>query len=64
MILDHTIHRASGGMYCGDSPDMQQLVAAGLMRSSGHKFFVPDEYFQITIEGREALKHDPSKEGA
>jgi hypothetical protein len=34
-ILDHTAHRAAGGFYCGDSPDMRALVAAGLMESAG-----------------------------
>lgn len=55
-ILDHTAHRAAGGFYCGDSPDMQALVAAGLMESAGRKSFVPDEYFRMTGKGREALR--------
>ena len=55
-ILDHTAHRAAGGLYCGDSPDMQELVAAGLMVSAGRKSFVPDEYFGMTGAGREAMK--------
>jgi len=55
-ILDHTAHRAAGGYYCGDSPDMQALVAAGIMVSAGRKSFVPDEYFRMTGKGREALR--------
>lgn len=55
-ILDHTAHRAAGGLYCGDSPDMQGLVALGMMVSAGRKSFVPDEYFRMTGKGREALK--------
>jgi hypothetical protein len=55
-ILDHTVHRAANRMYCGDSPDMQVLVAAGLMKSAGRKSFVPSEYFTITPEGYEALR--------
>ena len=55
-ILDHTAHRAAGGLYCGDSPDMQKLVDAGLMVSAGRKSFVPDEYFRMTSKGRETLK--------
>lgn len=51
-ILDHTLHRAAGGLYCGDGKDMQALVAAGLMVSAGRKSFVPDEYFRITEAGR------------
>ena len=55
-ILEHTRNRAAGGYYCGDSPAMQQLVAAGLMVFAGRKSFVPDDYFQMTGAGREALK--------
>ena len=55
-ILDHTIHRAVGGFYCGGVADMKSLVAAGFMQSAGWKPFVPDEYFKITQAGREALR--------
>ena len=55
-ILDHTAHRAPRGLYCGDSPDMQYLIRAGLMESAGHKTFVPDEYFRITPKGRAVLE--------
>lgn len=55
-ILDHTAHRAAGGRYCGDSPDMQELVAAGLMASCGKVAWCPDEYFRMTTAGREALR--------
>ncbi len=54
-ILDHTVHRAAQGLFCGDSPDMRSLVAAGLMEEAGRKSFVPDTYFRITCKGREAL---------
>jgi hypothetical protein len=54
-ILDHTARRAANGRYCGDSPNMQALVAAGLMVSLGKAAWCPDEYFGITKEGREAL---------
>jgi len=54
-ILDHTAHRAAGGFYCGDSPDMQKLVEAGLMVSAGKKSFVPDEYFRMTGLGRDIV---------
>jgi len=56
-ILAHTVTRAAGGLYCGDSRAMRELVASGLMQSAGRKSFVPDEYFQITAEGQKAL-HD------
>ena len=55
-ILDHTAHRAAGGFYCGDSPDMQKLVEAGLMVSAGKKSFVPDEYFRMTGLGRDIVR--------
>jgi len=50
-ILDHTIHRAAGRLYCGDSPEMRELVAAGYMESVGRVSFCPDEYFKITQAG-------------
>jgi len=58
-ILQHTVSRAAGGLFCGDSPDMQALVKEGLMISYTNlwrKSFVPDEYFSITSKGREALR--------
>ena len=61
-ILKHTVYHAVGGLYCGDSPDMQALVAAGLMEFAGRKSFVPDPYFRITALGRETLKNRPSTE--
>lgn len=54
-ILDHTVSRAANGLYCGDSPDMRELVRLGLMQNAGRKSFVPDPYFRITTKGREAL---------
>ena len=51
-ILKHTVSGAAGGLYCGDSKDMQGLVKAGLMESAGRKSFVPDEFFRITASGR------------
>lgn len=55
-IMEHTRDRAAGGLYCGDSPEMQELVAAGLMAEAGRKSFVPDPYFHLTGKGREALR--------
>ena len=56
-ILNHAAYKAANGFYCGDSPDMRQLVMEGLMVSAGRKSFVPDEYFSITKKGREILKN-------
>lgn len=55
-ILDHTMHRAAGGLYCGGGKDMDALVAAGLMEYAGRKSFVPDPYYRVTGAGLEALK--------
>ena len=55
-ILKHTRDRAAGGLYCGDSAAMQQLVAAGLMAPAGRKSFVPDPYFRLTAAGDQALR--------
>ncbi len=54
-ILDHTVHRAPGGFYCGDSSDMQELVTNGLMKFAGFKPGVFDKYFKITSKGRDHL---------
>ena len=55
-ILDHTTHRAAGGLYCGGGKEMTELVNAGLMVSAGRKSFVLDEYFRITSAGSAALR--------
>ncbi len=55
-IMQHTRDNAAGGFYCGDSPAMQELVAAGLMAYAGRKSFAPDPYFQLTRAGRTALR--------
>lgn len=55
-ILYHTEHRSAGGLYCGGSPDMDALVAAGLMEFAGKKSFVPDAYYRITSKGRAVLR--------
>lgn len=52
-IIEHTLERAAGGFYCGNSSEMRELVSLGLMKSAGHKSFVPDEYFKVTEKGRE-----------
>ena len=56
-ILDHTLRRASvPGHYCGGGPDMDVLVAAGLMESAGRVSWVPDEYFRIRPAGKAFLR--------
>lgn len=54
-ILDHTVHRAANGLYCGGGTDMDALVSAGFMTYVGRKSFVPDDFFTITSAGRQAL---------
>ena len=61
-IMSHTSSRAAGGLYCGDSSDMQILVENGLMISAGRKSFVPDEYFRITKKGEEVLRFNLTKQ--
>lgn len=60
-ILDHADNRSAYGLYCGDSPEMQSLVDAGMMVIAGRKSFVPEEYFRITRIGQEALCSKPTK---
>jgi len=55
-ILHHTAKRAAQGLYCGDSPDMQELVNQGLMESAGFKGFCPDEFFKLTKLGEVVLQ--------
>ncbi len=61
-ILDHTLHRAAMGVYCGDSPDMQALVGMGFMERAGRKKSVPDDFFRITSEGRKASEQEDAKQ--
>ena len=55
-ILEHTAHRAAGGFFCGDSPDMQVLVKLNLMYLAGRKGGVPDDYFQLAPKGLSFIK--------
>ena len=55
VILLHTRERAAGGLYCGSGPELEQLVAEGLMELVGFKSFVPDGYYRLTTKGRHAL---------
>ena len=48
-ILKHT---AKNGLYCGDSPEMQELVEFKLMEPAGRKSFVPDPYFRVGPDGK------------
>jgi hypothetical protein len=61
-ILDHTMHRTANGLFCGNSPDMQELVKAGYMVEAGYKSFVPDPYFKITGKGIAAFKESQKGE--
>jgi hypothetical protein len=50
-ILLHTKLRATDGLFCGGSKDMDDLVEQGLMEFKGKKAFVPDKYYALTIQG-------------
>ena len=52
-IIKHTI---KNGIYCGGSPDMEELCDEGLMEYVGKKSFVPDPYFKATKAGKEAVE--------
>lgn len=54
-IMKHTSGHSANGLYCGDSPDMQELVKMGMMESMGKKSFVHDEYFRLTAKGKVEL---------
>ena len=51
-IMKHTI---KNGMYCGEGEEMDELCEADLMECAGRKSFVPEAYYRITVEGKEAL---------
>lgn len=55
-ILIHTVSRAAGGFYCGDSIDMKALVKQGLMEYAGRKPCCSDKFFKITEKGRRLAK--------
>ena len=62
-ILSHTMYRAAGKRYCGDSEDMQALVKAGYMKPCGTASWCPDPFFTITAEGRKALTQESTPTG-
>lgn len=54
-ILDHTLHRAAHGCFCGHESEMRPLVDAGLMEFAFRKSYVPEPYWRCTAAGREAF---------
>ena len=48
-ILNHTYGH---NFYCGDSPEMQELVKHCLMKCVGKKSICDDLYFDITCDGK------------
>lgn len=48
-IMIHTMERAAGNRFCGDSPDMQFLVENDLMKPVGS--FLGNPYFTLTENG-------------
>jgi hypothetical protein len=51
-ILKHT---EKNGLFCGDSPEMQDLCKLKMMEFAGKKPFVPDPYYRLAEDGRTAL---------
>lgn len=54
-ILDHTVHRAPRGFYCGGGSEMSVLVKHGLMELALRAAWCPDDYYRITPKGVAAL---------
>ncbi len=52
-ILEHAVDRAADELYWVDSPEVQSLVAAGLMEVGGRK---GGHIFRITDKGRELMQ--------
>ncbi len=59
-ILDFTLYHASNGLYCCsfDDPDMNLLIARGLMTKVARASFIPSQegYFGITTKGSRTLR--------
>ncbi len=51
-ILQRTVDPSAVGLYYGDSPEMQSLVAVGLMEMAGRKGIS----FRVTPKGRELMQ--------
>lgn len=54
-ILDHTLHRAAGGRFCGGGKDMDHLVEIGYMQYIGTPAWADDPFYAITRAGRKAF---------
>lgn len=54
VILKHTA-MTNGGLYCGDSKEMQELVTAGLMEAVGQPPWCQYTYFHLTQAGKDWL---------
>ncbi len=53
-ILDHT---EKNGRYCGNSKDMAYLCERGLMKYIARLTMIPDPYYGITREGKNARRN-------
>ncbi len=53
-ILDHAL---KNGRYCGSSEDMDVLCEKGLMKYIGRLTMIPDPYYGITREGKNARRN-------
>lgn len=60
--MDVLRHTARNRRYNGTTPEIESLVAKGLMRNIGRPDWVPDDYFALTEAGRELLAafNDPA----
>ena len=54
-ILEHSVHRAPQGRYCGGGEVVEGMVDIGLMRRLPKVEWTPDTFYVITDKGRERL---------
>ena len=56
-ILKHANRPESRGQFVGESPEMDGLVARGLMKDIGKPSWCPDTFYEITDAGRDYLQN-------
>lgn len=56
-ILKHANRAESRGQFVGESPEMDGLVAIGLMKDIGKPSWCPDTFYEITDAGRHYLQN-------
>ena len=62
LILGHTVNRAVGGYFCGESLNMLKLTKLGLMEPAGKKACCDDKFYKITAWGKQRLNAEVQKQ--